>query len=569
MVDSISKKFFSSLQQDQESSDNQMQELRRGLLDFNKQFVKSIKVTKELVKTLNNKRTVRELQKILEQSRKFTELEKKLKQEGSTISSKEAKGFLEVAKSLNTMLMTNKEIIKSLKQQKIELQELDLKEALEKATEKLVQESITFAESTNFNFQTSLESSLIPEEEIPDDQQLSNEATIEAIKEVSQTIKDEFKKIREENQSNNEIFVEADEVTADHQIAVEENLDDIKDNTEESSSRGFLSRLFGASSPLGKLFGGISGLFGKFSGRGGLLRGGAIGLGGLLGFDALGDIREEGLTTGNFLQSTGSGALIGAAFGPIGALIGGGIGALAAVITDSLNDEQIATIKRGFDNIKTFFNETISQGIQAIGPLIASTVDLLGTFFKDPLGEIDEAFDSIGNFINDMGTSTLKFVTSSIDEFVNEFEAIEPSKIITNIQEALSNLFSPLIQIEETVNSFIDNPLESIKSFLFSGDEEETVSMGPQAATVPVPSSLESSQELESSISQASLARTIVQSNNENLKSFENQQKETRTVILNQEKEKQKNTFRGRISKDNSPTVTSDIGLFMILGGGV
>ena len=146
------------------------------------------------------------------------------------------------------------------------------------------------------------------------------------------------------------------------------------------------------------------------------LKGAALGAGVLLGVDALQNVRKEGLTTGNALQSGASGALIGSAFGPLGALIGGGVGILAAIITDAISPEDMKSIEKGFNFLSDFILKGVSKGIKWVVKATKDAYKWVTSF------SFSEWFKSVGDFISssvDKGRGYLETARNTVNSWVD------------------------------------------------------------------------------------------------------------------------------------------------------
>lgn len=401
----------------------------------------------------------------------------------------------------------------------------------------------------------------------------SEDSAIESIEFQTEQMINAIEEIPDSEASQTEQLIEALE---DQTIAQNEKIDDVEDAVNRSG--GFFSRFLGPRSFLGRIFSpivkvlsalagltGISKLLEKLNPKnikpGMVARLGVGGLGALLGLDALKDIQEEGLTTGDALQSISSGALVGLALGgPVGALIGGGVGAFAALIANSITKEHIDKIKSGFisvgDKIFSAFDSSVEWVTKALkDPKVSVVTDLLGDLFSNPIDTLDTLFDWLGGHLNNavfaVGQKVEGIISSTSNFFTSNFDK-------------LTNFFSDKFNsISSTLSNIVSDPIGFIQGKYDNSETEANIT--PQSISMDTGSNiLETSSGLENNIAQIEAARLARAASEERDK----EQK----VTMEREKKKSRSNAGQRGAQrnlNNSPIISNDMGMVLIIGGGL
>lgn len=283
----------------------------------------------------------------------------------------------------------------------------------------------------------------------------------------------------------------------------------------------------------------------------------------------------------------------------------------------------LAKLGRLFGGVKNAFLNVFGKG--------GSVRNLLGRFLKNPFGKLGAlglagyVGSEIGKFVNDnlvpddikkaigetIGPSIDKvvgFFSGIADFFQEKFEEIDPGQVWANLKQNIIDSFSSLAE-------FFQNPFESVKQFFTEKEDkpevlaevpkieepgvlgfgkylidraaqsfEEVIAEKPKQVETPIlpkkdlelynlniDKSMEKAEALESGITQ-------LETNKENFFRIERQQ----TIQENQNKQAMKilseqskaNNYKistgekGR-SLDNSPVISTDLGLVLTLGGGI
>ena len=664
MTETFNRRFgFLSGSDDADQQSRKIEKVTKTLEKLDKSFSKTIDNLTKVLKKTTNEDLKKMINDLLATAKTQDAVRDRLRKSGQIISKGEADSFIKASKSLSDTLSTNKELSEALKNAgRGTLAELDVGKELKKTSKEIGEnasrfiasnikqisqsgfageagntalkaispEAAFFTEALGINLQEKLNSGIETfSEDSQDLEDVSNgvQDVVEATQETNDKLDDIQDTLVEANQ-NDQIkeqlgfdFGEAQTTATEDQTealieALTKQSEEIG-NVEEAIDRngkGLFSRFFSRGSFLGKVLSPLSGVLRFLAPLGKLLKlglkGGAIGLGALTGFDTLKDIFSNGLDTGKALKAIGGGALAGAGigsfFGPvgtlIGGLIGGGVGGLAAIIADNIDEEDLKRLKDGFENIGNFISTTFNKALEYLKPAFKSmagfmvdAVEFLKNFIEDPVGKLDQAFDYAGEKLNEFliaGFDKFDKLKSWISDQIDNI-----SMFIGDSLDSIANFFTDTFEtIKNTLMDVVNTPIDFINNFFSNKDQLDVIdqikaaqksrldkakslsglsvpmqealasNLGPEIVSMETGANiLESSDGIEHDISQIKVARSIKESSEDQNKMQEKQQQ----LILQQSKEKSsKYKSSGSRTLDNSPIMTNDLGLMMTIGGG-
>ena len=273
-------------------------------------------------------------------------------------------------------------------------------------------------------------------------------------------------------------------IRADQHREVSDLLDDIKDGQQ----KGFFSKLMDFLNPKNSPTLQKAGVIAAASSAGNFfannkvgkviagavkvgVKGAVAAAGTTLGIDALRNVREEGLTSGNTLQAASSGAMLGSVFGPYGAIIGGGVGALAAVITSSISDEDMKSIERGLGTLSTFVKKGIKDGIHGI---VVGTKELWKSIEDGKFTEyVEKTLSKLSSSTKEIRDSFNSTLSNSISDYDWVFKKL--GQDLTSIQNMYTNLnkdfnkeFPAIVTAQQGLSDLILAPFRDIALFMNS-----------------------------------------------------------------------------------------------------
>lgn len=607
MTNSISMGFIRQAKKDVEAQQSQLDErseqVRKSILDFNKKFVKSIETANKLIDSLDDNKAKKALENSVKKAEKIAGIRKRLEKKGASISEKEAQEFINTAEQVIKEVDKQQGVSRAASTLSTNVRDFFVSNA-----EKISQSGLTDEASTVALRAASPEAAFVTEAlgfSLGDaftslggffsgDRNKGNDGDdVDALLDgVESRIRDNNEEIVVADNQRNEKNLEVKAEQHDEVLAA---LDDVEDRISLSSSASsFIQGATATQAPsLIKNIGSALGtlitpllMLGKILGKGsaiGIALSGIAFLGKVL-IDSLSDSQIASIKSTVDNITTFAADILGEGF----EVIASGLSKATSFVSENLGpaigflkDAFGPAISEFFSLGKTVFNTVVTAG-QELGGVLASAAETLTPVFETISSSISSALEFIGPVVKEtipkIGTFFKEFFLGSILVFGDalEFTFSTINKIFTKIVETVSG-----------IGEFFRDKISGVTDFFGIGQDEPI-----QAAAIAEPTifgfvkdvaartfdfdtdninvnpALPTSNELEAGINQAQISNTILSNADRQERIQKEQTKETIKILTKTEEKKQKSSYQGRRSLDNSPVVSDDIGLVYTLGGG-